>query len=144
MGNTHPVLSGAGLIRNATICFIAFNEIRTLPELHGDTHAHFDAPCVYTPDELPILTAHEMPHIEAALSAEINEFDRLKSRFEAPQKSLDVDTIPHTASYASTGKPTKLAPDSCCNFLYSCRFTDPIFFLSVKTSLPYTVLFSHE
>jgi len=39
--------------------------------------------------------AHEVPHVEAALSAEVNELDQLKDRLEASQKSLDVDTLFH-------------------------------------------------
>ena len=40
---THTqMLSGAGLIRNATICAITAGEVRTLPDLHGRARAHLD------------------------------------------------------------------------------------------------------
>jgi hypothetical protein len=55
---THTrTLSGAGLIHNATRCAITSGEIRTLPELHGVARANIDAPAVYVPDSLPVLSA---------------------------------------------------------------------------------------
>jgi len=145
MGDEHLDSISRRRYSNAIMCSIASDVIRTLPELHGATHAQQDALSVYIPDELPILAAHEMPHKEAALTAEITEPDHLKSRLETPQNSFDVDTLfPHTASYASTEKPITLAPNSCRSLLCSYRPTDSLFFPSVKTPLSYTVLFSYE
>jgi len=88
-------LSGAGLIHNATRCSITSGEIRTLPELRGVAHANLDAPSVYVPDNFPILSRHELPRVEAALTSEVNELDQLKDRLATAQKSLDVDTLVH-------------------------------------------------
>ena len=55
------ILSGAGLIQNATGCTITTGEIRTLPELHGVAHASLVAPSVYVPDISPVLAKHELP-----------------------------------------------------------------------------------
>jgi hypothetical protein len=93
---THTrTLSGAGLIHNATRCSITSGEIRTLPELHGVAHANLDAPSVYVPDSVPILSRHELPRVEAALTSEVNELDQLKDRLATAQKSLEVDTLVH-------------------------------------------------
>ena len=86
-------LSGADLIHNATQCSITSGEIRTLPELHGVAHTNLNAPSVYVPDWSPILSRHELPRVEAALTSEVNELDQLKDRLAAAQKSLDVDTL---------------------------------------------------
>lgn len=80
------MLYGACLIYNTTMCSITSGEMRTLPELHEVARAHLDAPPMYTPDEMPILTSHEVPHVKAALSAEVNELDKLKDRLETSQK----------------------------------------------------------
>ena len=75
---THTqMLSGAGLIRNATICAITAGEVRTLPELHGTARTNLDTPSVYTPEELQILTVLEMPDVEMARSTYVNELDQL-------------------------------------------------------------------
>ena len=58
------ILSGAGLIQNATRCTITTGEIRTLPELHGVARANLVAPSVYVPDSSPILAKHEFPALK--------------------------------------------------------------------------------
>jgi hypothetical protein len=88
-------LFGAGLNHNATRCIITSGEFRTLPELHGVAHANIDAPAVYVPESLPVLSAHEFPHVEAAHAMEVNELDQLKDCLAVAQKSLDVDTLVH-------------------------------------------------
>jgi len=86
-------LSGAGIIRNVTMCFIASEKIRILPELHGTTHAQLDALSMYIPDELPILATHKTHHVKAALTADLTDRDHLKSHLEAFQISFDMDTL---------------------------------------------------
>ena len=88
-------LAGAGLIHNATRCSITSGEIRTLPELHGVAHADLIAPSVYVPGSSPILSKHELPRVEKALTPGVNDLDQLKDRLETEQKSLDVDMLVH-------------------------------------------------
>jgi len=71
------MLSGAGLIRNSTMCSITAGEVRYLPKLHGTARAHLNTPSVYTPEELQILTVLEMPDVEMARSTYVNELDQL-------------------------------------------------------------------
>jgi hypothetical protein len=94
---THTrTLSGARLIHNATRCAITSGVIRTLPELlQGVARANIDAPAVYVPDSLPVLSAHELPRVVAALTSEVDTLDQLKDRLAVAQKSLDVDTLVH-------------------------------------------------
>jgi hypothetical protein len=91
---THTqTLSGACLIYNATACSVTSGEIGTLPELHGITHANLETPSVYVPEDFPILSRHELPRVEEALTAEVNELDPQKDRLTTAQKPLDVDTL---------------------------------------------------
>jgi hypothetical protein len=89
------ILSGAGLIQNATGCTITTGEIRTLPELHGVAHASLVAPSVYVPDISPVLAKHELPRVEEALASGVNDLDLVEDRLESQQKWLDVDTLVH-------------------------------------------------
>ena len=75
-------LSGAGLIHNATRCSVTSGEIYTLPELHGVPHTNLNAPSVYAPDSSPILSRHDLPCVEAALTSKVNELDQLKDRLK--------------------------------------------------------------
>ena len=45
------------------------------------------------PENFPILSRHELPRVEAALTSEVNELDQLKDRLATAQKSLDVNTL---------------------------------------------------
>jgi hypothetical protein len=67
----------------------------TLPKLHGVAHANIDAPTVYVPDRLPVLSAHEFPRVEAALASEVNELDQLKDHLAVAQNYVDVNTLVH-------------------------------------------------
>jgi len=58
-------------------------------------HTRLESPSIYMPDPSPELTASEKPHIKAALPASITEIDNIKSRVDAPRRSLDVDTLLH-------------------------------------------------
>jgi hypothetical protein len=94
---THTrTLSGAGFIHNATRCAIISGEISTHPGLHGVARANIDAPAVYVPYSLPVLSAHELRRVVAALTSEVDTKDQLKDRLAVVQKSLDVDTVVHT------------------------------------------------
>jgi hypothetical protein len=108
----------AGLIHNVTRCTITSGEIRTLAVLHGVRHANVDAPAVYVPESLPVLSAHEFPHVEAAHAMEVNELDQLKDRLAQVQKSLDVDTLVHIqkSTLQKEAQPHRhliIAPLSC-------------------------------
>jgi hypothetical protein len=96
----NQILSGAGLVQNATRCTITTGEIRTLPELHGGARANLVAPSVYVPDHPPILAKHELPRVEEALVSGVNDLDQLKDRLETQQKWLDVDTLVHVQKSA--------------------------------------------
>jgi len=89
------VLYNAGIIYNATSCFITSSKVRTLPELHRLMHTRLDNPSIFMPDQSPELTAFEMPNVKAALPASITEIDNIKSHVDAPRQSLDVDTLLH-------------------------------------------------
>ena len=58
---THGILSEAGLILNATTCSIATEDIRTFPELHGNTQTSLETPHFYVPNNVPTVAAHEIP-----------------------------------------------------------------------------------
>ena len=83
----NEILLEAGIIHNATACSIASNEIRTLPELHGNSYKKFATPSLYLPDLSPILTVHEMPQLEGPFPTEARELDNFKARLK-PRNGL--------------------------------------------------------
>jgi hypothetical protein len=93
--NNTQTHSGAGLIQNASMCQITAGEAQNLPEHHGTSRIQLDTPPVYTPDELQIVNAQELPDIKFALSSNINELDHIKDSVETSHKLLDVDTLLH-------------------------------------------------
>jgi len=93
-------LSGAGFINNATGCCILTNEIYTLPELHGDSHATFVTPDMFVPDKASIITDHEVRLLDEITTAPVKQLDAIQSQSMASQQSLDVDSLLH-AHYTS-------------------------------------------
>ena len=125
-------LSGAGLIHNATTCSVTSGEMRTLQELHRLTHANLNTPSVYVPEDFPILSRHELPRVEAALTAEVNELDQLKDRLATAQKYFDVDTLIH------------IRKTTFPQFLYFHNPAGPLLFSPIETSMFYIVLCTHK
>jgi len=97
-------------------------------------HTGLGNPSIYMPDQSPELTASEIPHIKAALSASITEIDNIKSRVDAPRQSLDVATLLHVSRYTSAGKANTLALNYDNNFMYNYLSPDYLFFLSFETA----------
>ena len=136
-------LSGAGLIHKATRCSITFGEIRTLPELHGVAHANLYAPSVYVPDSSSILSRHELPRVEAALTSEVNELDQLKGHLAEAQKSFDV----HTGAYQKTTLQRETLPHwHLFIAAVSCTLSPagPWYFSPIEISVCYLVLPAHR
>jgi hypothetical protein len=88
-------LAGAGLIRDATTCEVATNEVRTMPELHGATRLHLDTPLVYAPAEVPILSPRELPSVMTAIFPNDDKLEQLASRLDKTQRTFDLDTLLH-------------------------------------------------
>jgi hypothetical protein len=72
-----------------------FRRDQNTPGTTRRRNPNVDDPAVYVPGSLPVLSAHEFPHSEAAHAMEVNELDQLKDRLAQVQKSLDVDTLVH-------------------------------------------------
>jgi hypothetical protein len=88
-------LAGAGQIRNATTCEVATNEVRTMPELHGATRLHLDAPPVYAPTEVPILSPRELPSVMTAIFPNADKLEQLATSLGKTQRTFDIDTLLH-------------------------------------------------
>jgi hypothetical protein len=86
------------------------------------------------PDNFPILSRHELPRVEAALTSEVNELDQLKDRLATAQKSLDVDTLVHIQK---TKFPQETLPHWHLIFAaVSCTFTILlILYVSLRSKL---------
>jgi hypothetical protein len=91
---THKkVLVEAGTIHHAAACSITSNEVRTLSGLQGTTSSQLDPPVFYFPDLAPILATRETPQMEDAVPVDTREIENIKSRFETPPRSFDVDAL---------------------------------------------------
>jgi hypothetical protein len=66
------LLSGTGLIYNASTCHITTSDMQTLPELSGTTQTELHTPRVYLPTKIPIMTDYEI--------RQLNDVTELNSR----------------------------------------------------------------
>jgi len=92
-------------------------------------YTRLDNQSIYMPDQSPELTAFEMPHIKAVLAESVTDIDNIKSRVDAPRKSLDVDTVARASRLTPTRKANTLALNYDNNFMYRYHSPDYLFFL---------------
>jgi hypothetical protein len=64
-----------------------------MPELHGATRLHLDAPPVYAPPEVPILSPRELPSVITAIFPNADRLEQLASRLDKTQRTFDLDTL---------------------------------------------------
>ena len=84
-------LSNAGIILNASRCSSTTNELRTLPELHGEIQPTISSTPIYIPDKISIVSDHVIPLIKEISPAEVKQLDDMKSKVMVPSQSFDVD-----------------------------------------------------
>ena len=93
---THTTsLAEVGQIFNATRCSITAEEIRTLPELHGEMQENINTANLYVPDQLSIVANHEIPLIQETSPQEVARLDEVKSKVVMPSQSFDIDSLFH-------------------------------------------------
>jgi len=89
------MLSGAGIICNASRCSITTGEIRTLPDLQGTTWTELHSLHFYTPDKFSIVAEHEVKLLEEATPATVEQLDKVKSQLTKSQLTFDPDLLLH-------------------------------------------------
>ena len=88
-------LSDAGVIRNATKCSITTNELKTIPELHGEIQSTIVNTHFYVPEQIQIVADHEIPLIKQVTPEEVTRLDEVKSKVMMPSQSFDVNSLFH-------------------------------------------------
>jgi len=76
-------------IFNATRCSIITEEIRTLPELHGQVQEKNDTGKLCILVKLPIVANHEIPLMQETSPEEVVLLDEVKSKVVIPSHSFD-------------------------------------------------------
>jgi hypothetical protein len=99
---THTeTLTAADLIENVSSCFISTNDVYTLPELHGSTHATLDNPHIYLPPKISIVSHHEAKLLEEITPTEIQRLDAIKSQVMSSPHIHDVESLFHAHNIPS-------------------------------------------
>jgi hypothetical protein len=66
-----------------------------MPELHGATRLHLDAPPVYAPAEVPIVSPRELPSVMTAIFPNADKLEQLAVRLDKTQRTFDLDSLLH-------------------------------------------------
>ena len=88
-------LYGSGLIHTATGCRISSDEVQAFPDLLGMTQAKFDAPKVYLPENVSVITDYEIKQLQDVPQSQLQELDNIRSRVMAHRKALHDDSLLH-------------------------------------------------
>jgi hypothetical protein len=71
---------------NATDCELATEGSRTIPELHGAARYTVEMPMVIPPMDIPVIEAHKIPEIKAALTLGIRELESVRAASWRPTR----------------------------------------------------------
>ena len=78
---------------NSTACSIPSNDIRTLPELHGNAYAKLDTSSLYLPHRYHPYWRFTKYHNRNFFPKEARKLDNIKAQPETPQRSYVLDTL---------------------------------------------------
>ena len=98
--STH-ILYGNGIIYNTSQCLLTTDKFQTLPNIIGNTQATIDPTKLYVPDQVAIVTNHELQALEEAIPAEIAHLDDVRSRVAMPRRIIDMDSLLSTSRITS-------------------------------------------
>jgi hypothetical protein len=73
-------LEGPGLIENATDRELTSDGLHTIPELHGAARYDMETALIFPPMDVPIIDAHELPDVKAALTSVIGKLEQIRDR----------------------------------------------------------------
>ena len=87
------MLSGIGLIRNASNCYIFTNEIQAPTRILGSLKIEVESPKFYSPKNVSVITDKEAPQLEEIIHTIFQRFSDLTSQITAQWQALDVDSL---------------------------------------------------
>jgi hypothetical protein len=89
------IISGAGLITNATKCSISTNEIYTFPELHESSDTNLDTPQMYISAKVSVVADYEMKILGEITPMEVERLNNIKSQVMASPKIYAIASLLH-------------------------------------------------
>ena len=98
--STH-ILYRNGIIYNTSQCLLTTDKFQTLPDIIGNTQATIDPTKLYVPDQVAIVTNHELQALEEAIPSEIAQLDDVRSRVAIPRRIIDMDSVLSTSRITS-------------------------------------------
>jgi len=94
--STH-ILCGNGVIYITSHCQLTTDKFQTLPDIIGNTQATIDQRKLYAPDQVAIVTNHELQTLEEAIPSEIAQLDEGRSRVALPRRIIDMNSLLSTS-----------------------------------------------
>ena len=88
-------VTAAGLLLNATRCYVTSDEFQTFPELHGTTHTKLSVPTLHLPD-ITVVTDFELKLLKDILPLETRQLNDVHDRVIASLQTYDVESLLHS------------------------------------------------
>jgi len=89
------ILYGNIVIYNTSQCLLTIDKFQTMPDMIGNTQATIDPAKLYVPDQVAIVTNHELQALEA-IPSEIAQLDVVRSRV-AISRRINIDSLLSTS-----------------------------------------------
>jgi hypothetical protein len=87
------VLQGAGVLYNASACYIATTELQVYPERKGEATYAVPTPRLYAPDGPMVLADHELGTLRELIAINTTEVDQLTTRITSHRYGGDVNNL---------------------------------------------------
>jgi len=87
------ILYGNDVIYNTSQCLLTTDKFETLPDIIGNIQATVDPTKLYVPDQVAIVTNHELQALEEAIPSETPQLDDVRSRVAMPRRSMDMNPL---------------------------------------------------
>ena len=91
----------AGTLHDTSDCYVTSSEFQTLPELRGTTRTTLDAPKLYVPDNITVVTEYEAEQLQSITPTEVQQLIDINARMSTLQKTFDMDALLHIHQTAS-------------------------------------------
>ena len=88
-------LTGAGLLLNATRCFITSDEFQIFPKLHGTTQTKVNVPTLHLPDSITVVMDFELQQLKDIPPLETHQLNDVHDRVIASLQTCDVESLLH-------------------------------------------------
>ena len=112
--STTKQLKGNGIIHGSSNCLLTADKFQALPRISGIFQTALEAAKLYVPDQLAVITSHELQTIEDNIPSEFAQLNYIKSQLATPH---GIDMAPFLRASKATSRHYEHATQCFTTFI---------------------------